>query len=117
MSAPNLGEAPNSDLRDAVHIPVAPVMAGFDLQPGAWVKMMKGLAVPCAIDDAVGIADPLRKEMLIPAGSKFWLFMRKIDGQPRHSWQSPDFPDELAEARSAGFDEGVEEGQCCYGGG
>jgi hypothetical protein len=112
VSTPNLGEIPNSDLRDAVHIPVVCAQAGQDLTPSQDVKMVDGYAVAAPTGEGVGIADPYRTRT-ISKYETFWLFMRKIDGQPRHMWNHPDFPDELAQARA----EGLEEGACCYGGG
>lgn len=113
MSTPNLGETPNSDLRDAVHFPVIPCTALDRLLPGDFVRVEGGPYARVAPDgESIGIVDPFRVNPVDP-GEKFWLLMRKIDGQPRHSWSSPDFPDELEES----YNEGVADGQCCYGGG
>lgn len=112
MTAPNLGEVPNHGLRDAVHIPVIAVRCGVrPLQPGQRVEMLLGHAV-AALSDGIGIVDPYRIGPIAPY-TPFWLFMRKIDGTPRHTWTSPDFPDEVETAR----EEGRSEGECCYGGG
>lgn len=113
MTAPNLGEKPNSTLRDAVHFPVVPVVAAEALRPGQRVRMVNGLAHAAKdFHTSVGVVDPFLLEGIGPYDS-FWLLVSKIDGQPRHSWSSPDFPDELEQARQGG----VEEGACCYGGG
>jgi len=112
VTAPNLGETPSSSKRDAVHIPVIPVQAGQDLTPSQDVRMEGGMAVPAPTGEGIGIVDPYCTST-ISKFEIFWLFLRKIDGQPRHAWSHPDFPDEL----EAAYEEGMLEGQCCYGGG
>lgn len=112
MTTPNLGETPNSELRDAVHIPVVSVTAAEALKPGDSVRHEHGYAWAVPPGEGDGIVDPFLKGGLKP-GAKFWLFMRKINGQPRHSWVAPGFPDEVEKA----YESGMGEGQCCYGGG
>lgn len=112
MTPPNIGGVPDSTLRDAVHIPVVAVTAAADLLPGQDVAVRGGVYAYAAPEtEGIGIVDPYRKGP-VKAGGRFWLFMRKIDGAPRHSWTSPDFPDEVETAR----EEGRSEGECCYGG-
>lgn len=113
--APNTGFTPNSDLRDAIHIPVVPVFAACALEPGDEVAMVNNQAIKVPRGQGIGVVDPFRVDG-VTQYQKFWLFMRKIDGQPRHSWVSPEFPDELEAVREAAYAEGMEEGQCCYGG-
>lgn len=91
--------------RDAIHIAVAPVIAGENLNPGNHVALENGVAVE-AIQSvgAVGIVDPFLRKM-VKKGQKFWLFMyQNTITSLRHEWVHPAFPDghtlALAEALS-----------------
>jgi hypothetical protein len=90
---PNLGETPGEDARrDAVHVPVAPVVAGMDLQPGWHVGFGQDGLMYNTDRDCVGVVDPFIKEMWIPTGTKFWLFLYPNSVTSlRHVWTSPHF--------------------------
>jgi hypothetical protein len=79
--------------RDAIHIAVAPVVAGHRITPGQHVGLdAEGVAVNS--DSPVGIADPYLKT---PArkGDTFWLFMYpNTITSLRHDWTHPAFGQE-----------------------
>ncbi len=80
--------------RDAVHIAVAPVIAGERLLPGQRIGIVEGVAYRDVRVD-VGIVDPfLRKP--IGEGQRFyiWLYPQTITSL-RHVWSHPDFPEEV----------------------
>lgn len=64
--------------RDAIHVAVAPVRAGEDLEPGERVALIFGgtaIGVGEAdAADAVGVVDPYLTET-VEAGQRFWLFL------------------------------------------
>jgi hypothetical protein len=79
--------------RDAIHIAVAPVEAGYQLRPGQQVRIQDEKAV-YTIDrnHAIGIVDPFLTGFVNP-GEKFWLFL--FPGtitSIRHDWTHPKFP-------------------------
>jgi hypothetical protein len=79
--------------RDCVHIAIAPVVAGQDLEPGEPVIIRSGKAEWCDTTkyEAVGIVDPFLTEK-VKAGEKFWLllFQNSITSL-RHVWTHPAF--------------------------
>lgn len=79
--------------RDAVHVAIAPVVAGEDLKPGQWVILAPdGKAVPANSRwDATGIVDPFLQRGPC-AGEKFWLCLipGTVTGM-RHEWSHPSF--------------------------
>lgn len=96
MSTPKLGKlATGQSDRDAIHIAVAPVVAGEDLNPGEHVAIEDGKAVTRKLTDnpPIGVVDPFCP-FNIEAGEKFWLFMYPdtITGL-RHQWSHPAFAD------------------------
>ena len=97
---PNLGEIPGEDARrDAVHIAVAPVVAGEMLLVGERVGLREdGKAVQESEDaKAIGIVDPFLIES-IGEGQRFWLFL--FPGtitDLRHVWSHPAFKARLQE--------------------
>jgi hypothetical protein len=96
---PNLGEVPAEDARrDAVHIAVAPVIAGCNLQPGQRVGLHDGrLFAEGEHIEAIGIVDPFRTQP-VASGERFWLFLfpGSITGLC-HVWQHPAFRPKLPE--------------------
>lgn len=94
---PNLGRLCGDDARrDAVHVAVAPVVAGMDLLPGAHVGLtqdMQAVLGPRAAcgTDAVGIVDPFLHSP-VKKGERFWLVLYPgtITGL-RHVWTHPAF--------------------------
>lgn len=88
---PNLGEMPAEDAkRDAVHIAVAPVVAGVDLEPGQRVGLFSdGQASP--MKPHIGIVDPFRIGW-IERGTRFWLYLFPNSiTDLRHVWSHPAF--------------------------
>lgn len=78
--------------RDAIHIAVAPVVAGELLEPSERITIKDGIAFKSV--DYIGIVDPFLPNC-IPKGSTFyiWLTPNSVTGM-RHHWKHPDFPDE-----------------------
>ncbi len=92
---PNLGEEPATDARrDAVHIAVAPVVAGMSLDPGEHVAIdTDGTAwtSPPIKAMTIGIVDPFRQGM-VRKGERFWLFLYpNTVTSLRHVWSHPSF--------------------------
>lgn len=83
--------------RDAVHIAVAPMMAGTDLRIGQKIKLSYG-TTDVAIDgtyfeeQAIGIVDPFLDQYYVREGEKFWcfLFPGSVTNM-EHRWQHPAF--------------------------
>jgi uncharacterized protein (TIGR02996 family) len=77
--------------RDAIHVAVAPVVAGVDLEPGQHVGLFPdGTAKPT--HPHIGIVDPYLRGR-VNRGQQFWLFLypQTVTGM-RHEWQHPAFP-------------------------
>lgn len=92
---PRLGKlAKATDHRDAIHVAVAPVIAGEFLDPGADVWVKNGVAYMAGKPDGmrwVGIADPFMPEG-IKEGERFWLLMYpNTVSSLRHVWTHPAF--------------------------
>lgn len=93
MSEVNIGKTPESTAkRDAVHVALAPIVAGENLAVNDRVHVRDGKAYRCT-SQPTGIVDPFRDTPVVN-GAMFWLFMypntiRSI----RHDWQHPDVPD------------------------
>jgi hypothetical protein len=79
--------------RDAIHLAVEPVIAGFPLSPGQHVTVKDGVATPADPDDGLGIVDPFLASK-VEIGQRFWFVMypRKVHSL-RHVWTHPAFPD------------------------
>lgn len=83
--------------RDAIHIAVAPLVAGENLHPAQRIGLKAGRAVPMAgiasgsESDPVGIVDPFLQGV-VPKGSRFWVFLfpQTVTGM-RHHWEHPAF--------------------------
>lgn len=87
---PNLGGTPDETARrDAVHVAVAPVIAGEDLPPGSRVNLLDGKAYEST--SPIGIVDPFQREC-VRKGERFWLllFPGTITGL-RHQWSHSAF--------------------------
>lgn len=78
--------------RDAIHIAVAPVVAGCKLSPGEEVGFLED-GTAGAVEKPVGIVDPFLKSM-VNKGEKFYLvlFQNTVTGM-RHHWLHPAFAD------------------------
>lgn len=90
MDAPQVGKLIDTDARrDAIHVAVAPVEAGEDLQPGQHVGVVAGKATTSVA--AIGVVDPFLTEP-VRAGQRFWLFLYpNTVTSLRHVWTHPAF--------------------------
>jgi hypothetical protein len=79
--------------RDAIHIAVAPVIAGANLKPGHPVALnLEGKAVPTFYEATIGIVDPFLTEN-VGRGERFWLYLYpNTVTSLRHEWTHPAFP-------------------------
>lgn len=79
--------------RDAIHIAVAPVVAGETLKPGEHVGIVDGKAIGSA-RPCLGIVDPFLQDD-VHEGDHFWLclYPRTITSL-RHDWSHPQFATE-----------------------
>ena len=92
-NVPQLGKLIEGEAyRDAVHIAVAPVVAGCILDPGDRIGLDdNGLAVHMKYDLTIGIVDPFLVDCVAP-GQKFWLYLRpNTVTSLRHAWCHPAF--------------------------
>lgn len=74
--------------RDAIHIPIAPITAGMDLNPGDSIIVANSGIAMLATDDqyAVGVIDPFLKNTVIK-GQTVWLFLNPGSViSLRHDW-------------------------------
>jgi hypothetical protein len=83
--------------RDAIHLPVEPVIAGEELSQGQNIGLGEdGLAYAtlglCRNEKHLGIVDPFL-DYFVNAGERFWMIIypRKITSL-RHVWEHPDIP-------------------------
>ena len=94
QNVPNLGQLANEDSkRDAVHIAVAPLIAGDDLLPGHHVTVQDGIAyrIYASSDKPHGVVDPFLVEP-VRKGQRFWLFIYPgAVTSLRHVWTHPAF--------------------------
>lgn len=76
--------------RDAIHIAVAPVMAGHTLKPGEHVGFMANGRTG-VVAETIGIVDPFLKDE-VELGERFWLFLYpNTVTSLRHEWSHPSF--------------------------
>lgn len=89
-----LGELADSKAkRDAVHVAIAPVLAGEDLEPGSRVIVQRfGLRKAYrATGEGTGVVDPFLTKTVL-AGERFFVVLRPHTTTPiRHEWSHPDF--------------------------
>jgi hypothetical protein len=88
--------------RDAIHIPVAPVMAWQDLEPGDHVGIRSDGQAFYAGDNgkSVGIVDPLLRQS-VKKGQRFWLWVYPGSiTSLRHVWTHPAFTVKPPEVKS-----------------
>lgn len=84
--------------RDAIHIAVAPVEAGEDLEPGQHVLLdATGRAMPLSsLRVGVGIVDPFLSVPKVKKGERFWLYLYPGSITAlRHEWTHPAFREEI----------------------
>jgi hypothetical protein len=90
QETPKLGQlVEGAGRRDAIHVAVAPVVAGHDMDPGDRVGIRDGKA--CYRAEPVGIVDPFLRHT-VKAGETFWLclFPNTVTSL-RHVWTHPAF--------------------------
>lgn len=92
MSDPIIGKIIEGNAaRDAVHIAIAPVVAGEYLRPGTPVGFQPNGTVASYINKHIGIVDPFLG-LPVDKGQKFYLFLfPKTVKNLRHEWDHPDF--------------------------
>lgn len=86
--------------RDAVHIALAPVIAGERIEPGQHIGFVTGgdTETVGASAEPLGIADPFLCVPVEPGGRFWmWLYPNTISGL-RHSWTHEAFPPEAVPA-------------------
>jgi hypothetical protein len=103
MKEPILGTiiTDESANRDAIHIAIAPVIAGEHLAPGQDVGFLDDGRVG-ATKNNIGIIDPFIKSSLVNPDEKVWLFLypKTITGLS-HNWTHPAFENGKAAAVTA----------------
>jgi hypothetical protein len=88
--------------RDAVHIAVAPVIAGMSMKPGDRIGFTDNGDAYTVVTNAkksIGIVDPFLHEKAVYEGDRFYMFLYpNTINSLRHEWTHPDFEkeDELA---------------------
>lgn len=84
-------------VRDAIHVAIAPVVAGTMLHPGQRVGLVADRAQPTAAN-IIGIVDPFLTHA-VPSGATFWLFLfpGSITSLAHH-WTHPAFEAQEAAA-------------------
>lgn len=91
MNGPQLGKVIEGPAgRDAIHVAVAPVVAGVFLEPGQHVGLFAdGTAKPTK--PHIGIVDPFLTQP-VEKGERFWLFLYpNTVTSLRHVWTHPAF--------------------------
>lgn len=82
--------------RDAVHMAIAPVVAGHQLQPGQRVAMTDGKAFISPTHRSIGIVDPFLDGYVDP-NERFWLFLYPGSiTSLRHHWEHPSLADDMS---------------------
>jgi hypothetical protein len=100
---PNIGHIAGDDAqRDAIHIAVAPVVAGERLYPGQHVAFEAGSAERVRpFGTTIGIVDPFHEGPILPE-QRFWMFLYpNTITSLRHEWTHPAFAPEPPSSRDA----------------
>ena len=85
--------------RDAVHIAVAPVVAGEPLIPGEHVGQLPDGTFGTKAEKKIGIVDPFLMEDVVNKGQQFYLCLYpQTITSLRHVWTHPAFKAKLPEA-------------------
>jgi hypothetical protein len=95
MEQTKLGELIDASAgRDAIHVALAPVVAGHILTPGEHVGWMdETMTTVGRVPKTIGIVDPFLRADVMPHQRFFVvLYQQSITGL-RHVWTHPDFPD------------------------
>jgi hypothetical protein len=78
-----------TQFRDAIHIAVAPVIAGERLFPGQEIRMRGGKAFATGEGESLGIVDPFLRQAIHPE-QRFWIFLHPGSiTSLRHHWEHP----------------------------
>lgn len=91
--------------RDAIHIAIAPVVAGEELTPGEHVGLLPdgraGATGGVRVLKPIGIVDPFLTGNVVE-GQKFWLclYQQTVTGM-RHYWSHPAFVSDPAKVEEA----------------
>lgn len=99
MSELNIGKIIDGDAaRDAIHIAVAPVVAGEALEPGTHVALDENGTAVSYKTKPIGIVDPFLANAVVK-GQKFYLFLypRTVTNL-RHEWSHAAFRQEPSTA-------------------
>lgn len=91
---PNVGHLiAHPEQKDAIHMAIAPVIAGEDILPGTHIGLLAdGRASTRCVGNTIGVADPFLFNV-IRAGQRFWLFLYPGSiSSLRHEWSHPSFP-------------------------
>jgi hypothetical protein len=84
--------------RDAVHIAVAPVIAGMEMYPGDHIGFTDNgdaYTVVTNAKKAIGIVDPFLREKVVYEGDQFYMFLYpNTINSLRHEWTHPEFENE-----------------------
>ncbi len=88
---PNIGHLVDGVARrDAIHVAVAPVVAGEDLAPGTPVALDNSMQA-WESDKPIGVVDPFLEGTVL-FGERFWLFLYpNTITSLRHVWTHPAF--------------------------
>lgn len=99
MSELNIGKIIEGEAaRDAIHVAVAPVVAGEALEPGMHVAFDENGTVVPSPGNRIGIVDPFLRSG-VEKGQKFYLFLYpKTVTNLRHDWAHPAFRNEPSAA-------------------
>lgn len=100
MNNLNIGFILNSEQhRDAVHMALAPLIAGERLSPGQHVGINES-GRASALAASIGVVDPFLK-VSVASGERFWLFLYPgtVTGL-RHEWSHPSFQDSVPITRA-----------------
>lgn len=99
MNKPNIGQKiMGEELRDAIHIAIAPVIAAHKLVAGRNIGFDKdGKASATKTDKYIGIVDPFLTSP-VEKGEKFWMFLYpNTITSLNHVWSHPSF--DIGEAK------------------
>lgn len=97
MSNPKLGQLiVTEECRDAIHVAVAPVVAGERLMPGDHVGFLEDGRVGEGATTKLGVVDPFLR-VSVRRGERFWLCLYPSTVTSlRHDWEHPAFSGKAA---------------------
>jgi len=98
---PHLGKLVDETAqRDAIHIAIAPVVAGEALEPGQHVGLLAGRA-SAAAKEKIGIVDPFLTEQVWEGQCFYLCLYQQTVTNLRHNWSHPAFDKEAQDAKAA----------------